>query len=242
VSRMVLALVLAVALPGCLLVNPPSAHMQGGGLTPVPATQFCAEMARVACTGYLSCCDTATLDMPTCVSSIQSNCAMGFGPIIIDPRTGYSETVAAEVLAEGEALVADCSIDIVAWYSARMGLQRVLQGTVPGGGVCSMSASDVPAYFSCSDLDQGCIGSGMNFACRDRLATGMPCFVAPDCVETDYCMGGAPILGFPGRCAPREAIGAPCGADGDCSTYLCTPMAPRTCAALDQQSAYCGLR
>jgi len=249
-----IALALAV-LPGCLALNAPSAHMTGSadgggiddgstgdaGLTPVSATDFCTRIAEVACSGYLSCCDTHMGDMPSCVTSLSMRCSSELGPVLTDARAGYDPNVAAQVIAEGQMLVGSCRVEIVNWYNSRTGLQRVFQGTFPGGAMCSMSASDLAAYFSCHDLMQGCIGSGSNFHCTARLQTGMPCFVGPDCVDGDYCMGGAPLIGIAGHCAQRENNGSTCMADGDCMSYLCnTTVTPHRCALLDRQSAYCG--
>lgn len=244
----------ALSLSGCLAVNPPSAHMGGtgsdggvgdGGLAGIPVGSFCPEIARIACAGYETCCPSPTIDTPMCESLFTDTCNRGLGPILLDAKAGYSETVAAQVAAEGQALIASCDIGIVAWYNSRAGLQRVFQGTIAGGDVCATRADDAAAYFSCMNLVQGCIGSAGNFHCTARLATGMTCHADPDCVEGDYCQGSAPgsnpIFGLPGHCAPREANGAPCTANGACMTYLCDTMGTHQCVALDQPRAYCGL-
>jgi hypothetical protein len=183
--------------------------------------------------------------MAMCVSAFTDSCNHALGPVLLDARTGYSETVAAQVIAEGQALVAACDMGIVAWYSSRAGLQRVMQGTVAGGDVCTTHADDAAAYFSCMNLAQGCIGSSGNFHCTMRLATGMSCHVDADCVEADYCQGATPgsnpIFGFPGTCQPREATGLPCTTNSACMTYLCDTMGTHQCADLSAGTAYCGL-
>lgn len=252
-SRLAILAALAFALTGCLAVNPPSAHMGGAasdagpgdaGLARIAVGSFCPQMAQVACTGYESCCPSHSIDMMACVSALTDVCNHGLGPILLDARTGYSETVAAQVIAEGQALVATCDPGIVAWYSSRAGLQRVMQGTIAGGDSCTTRADDGAAYFSCMNLEQGCIGSGTSFHCTARVPTGMTCHTDADCVEGDYCQGAVagsnPILGLPGHCALREAIGHACTTDSACETYLCDTTTAHQCAALNSMNAYCG--
>lgn len=251
----VLALALALAAPGCLLVEPPSGHMGGAasdagppdsGLAPVSATAACGEIAMVACEGYETCCDSHSISMNDCITALQSACDRQLGPIFRDPKAGYDPEIAAEVVAEGRALVATCDLGVVPWYHARSGLQRVLQGTVAPSQQCATSADDAAAYFSCMDFSNGCIGDASSgFYCAARRATGFACHTDLDCVEADYCEGAPgsnPIFGLPGRCQPRLAVGTACTIDAACATYLCDTRTTHQCAAVTQQTAYCGLQ
>ena len=69
--RRSLAALLALAVGGCSLVNPPSDHLP----EPVAAEDFCAEYASIMCDGVLTCCPSAAggpdrvTTMPTVRSS-----------------------------------------------------------------------------------------------------------------------------------------------------------------------------
>jgi len=251
VRRIVLASFLVLG--GCLVVDAPSNHMGGdsdasapdASLLPVPATAACASVAAVACQGYESCCDTHSVSMSDCVSAIQTSCAQHIGPLLADSRTGYDPDVAAEVLAEGQMLVAHCDPGIVAWYSSRGGLERVFQGTVAGGRTCATMANDAAAYFSCRDLMYGCIGDASSgFTCSMRRDNGLACHVDADCVDADYCEGlspgSNPVFGLPGRCQRRLAPGSSCTTASACMSYVCDTNGTHQCVAATRQAAYCG--
>ncbi len=252
-KRVLVPAALAALVPGCLLVNPPSAHMGGGDagapvdaatLQPIPIEEFCLRVAQAACTAYEDCC---TLDplvpLADCVNAVSSSCSDDIYPIVRDPVTGYDPMVAAQVIAEGRAIAAnDCSTDIVNWYSSRRGLLRVMQGTIGDGMSCDVGTNVVAKYFSCRNPAFGCIAqAGGAFNCLERRPTGQPCFTEQDCVEADYCEGGLPLIGVPGMCALRRPVGATCTTHGDCSTRLCdTTPTPHVCVATSQGAAYCG--
>jgi hypothetical protein len=245
---------IALALPGCLLVTPPSGHMSGdagmpgndANLAPVSATAACGEIATVACTGYENCChDGHTVTMNDCITYLQTSCDSRLGAVFRDARTGYDPDIAAEVLAEGRALVAACDPGIIAWYNSRNGLQRAMQGTVGPSLLCASHGDDTPAFFSCSDFTTGCIGdNAAGYYCSQRRTTGLQCHSDQDCIADDYCEGmpgSNPILGLPGQCQRRRANGMSCTTDGACDSYLCDTMTAHACVAVTATNAYCGL-
>jgi hypothetical protein len=225
-------------LGGCFVVNDPSDHQE---LSAVSADDFCAEFAAVVCDAHQRCCSTADPDREACVTNWSAICAAGVGSLAADPRTGYDGTVAAEVLAEGETLSASCSVDVVPWFESRMGFQRVLSGTVAGGDECTpRNALDIPAYFSCTELDQACVqvAAGRSI-CADLLGQGDPCHRHFDCAEGLYCEGGGTFT--EGNCEPRLPEGEPCTANEACASQVCDTAGTMTCVVPDPDVVYCAL-
>lgn len=247
-KRALVLVALAITVPGCLLVNPPSGRMGGdagsSALTPIPIDELCLRVAQAACGAYEDCCTLEPrVAVADCVNAVSASCGRDVYPIVRDPVAGYDPMVAAEVIAEGRAIAAnDCSTDIIAWYSSRNGLLRVMQGTIGDGMSCDVGDNALAKYFSCTNPAFGCIAqSGGTFNCLARRQTGQPCFTEQDCVETDFCQGGAPLIGFPGTCAVRLGVGETCTADPDCATRYCDQqVTPHVCGALTQDIAYCG--
>jgi hypothetical protein len=224
----------ALASTGCTLVNAPGEHR-----APISAADFCGPYARVACEAHYDCCPASrqiTLSFDECVDAISRECAMGFGPLAIDPRTGYSPEAAARIVAEGRSYVATCDVGIRDWYTEREGFQSVLEGSVAGGEPCGTpSLSDFAPIFSCERRDQACVqGTGSEFECLARRGVGERCLLYWDCEPAMYCAG---IFGF-GTCQPRLALGAVCGNDVDCQSLVCVAG---TCQARTVEEIYCEL-
>lgn len=250
-KRALVVLALVVALPGCLLVNPPSARMGGdagaadaSALTPIPLDELCLRVAQASCGAYEDCCTVEPrVALADCVNAVSASCSQDLYPIVRDPVAGYDPRIAAEVIAEGRAIAAnDCSTDIIAWYSSRSGLLRVMQGTVGDGMSCNVGENPLAKYFSCRNPAFGCIAqAGGTFNCLERRPAGQPCFTEQDCVEADFCQGGFPLIGVPGTCALRLDVGETCNESADCATRACDTQAmPHVCVALTQDTAYCG--
>ncbi len=228
--------VFACLLVGCSLVNAPDDHRPGGGLEPVPATAFCGGLAEAICDGYLDCCSTAAGERDACILQEQADCNDKLGGLLLDPRAGYDARVAPEVLAEGRTYATRCDVAISGWVTDRTGFFRVLRGTVDPGAECTpMNLFDLPAYFSCRELDQACVPEGLfgpSF-CRDLRMIGGPCNTHNDCVDDLYCDAGR-------MCAPELANGSACRDGNDCasqacSAAVCSDPTPDTvyCSALD---------
>jgi hypothetical protein len=224
-------------LPGCFLVNDPGDHQT----KQVPADEFCGEFADVVCDAHLRCCSTATVAREQCVSNWTSICANQVGSLSLDPRTGYDPALAAEVLAEGRALTAECSVEVSAWFESRSGFQRVLAGTVAGGGECTpKNLLDFPAYFSCIERDQACVQVASNRSiCAELRPEGDPCHAASDCAEGLWCDGGGPLT--EGACAPTLAEGEPCTGNQQCESLVCDTDATGRCVIPEPDVIYCTL-
>lgn len=211
---------LLVLLAGCSLINDPDDHRPGGGLDPVPATEFCGGFAEVACDAFLDCCSTAAVDRDACILEEQADCNDRLRGLLLDPRTGYDPRVASEVLEEGRSFVTSCDVSITGWGANRTGFVRMFRGSVDPGGECTpMNVVDLPAYFSCRELDQACVSEGLfgSSFCRDLQTTGGRCNLDSDCVDDLYC---APMMGG-GTCAPVLATGEPCMEASDCASQFC---------------------
>lgn len=226
------ASVLGMLLAGCSVVNAPGDHRE-----PLSPTEFCQVYAEISCRGYLDCCPTAVeFPLEDCVRSAANDCAVEFGGLAIDPRTGYSEEEAARVAWEGSALVDDCSLELADWVVRRDGFQSVLQGTIAGGERCDVPSpprpEDVAPIFSCASRDQACVLSGSVWQCSARRGVGEPCFLTWDCEDGLYCTG---LIG--GSCQPRQADGAGCAGNDACASLACRAL---RCVPRTAETVYCG--
>lgn len=229
----------SLLLGACSIVNDAGDHQQ---LEPVPVEELCADFSVLACDAYLGCCDAATVTPEDCRSRWASGCADLVGELATDPRTGYDARAAAEVLAELQAFGETCSLEVLVWRDSRSGLQRVLSGTVPGGGDCTPSnALDRAAYFSCDDLDQACFPqAGVDtYTCADRSEIGGSCslYVPYACAEGLRC-DGATVL-TPGLCAARLEDGQPCGSNQSCVSLYCDTETTGLCVTPTAEAVYC---
>jgi hypothetical protein len=244
-----------LALSGCSIVNDPAQHMGGmadGGVDAtvprVEGSALCTRLITLQCEQYVRCCSSAPMDfdVPGCIESLLPPCRDGIGAYLADERTGYDPEIAAEALAEGEALSAACSLDIARWVATREGLFRSFAGTVPAAGDCTpTSATDVATFVSCDRLDYACTPAlGDRFLCAPRVGAGASCFLDNDCVEGLACIRSVPLDPATGRCGDRLAAGAVCRQSTDCESYYChvpTGLMVGTCAAATQDNVYCGV-
>ncbi len=236
--RWCLALALAF---GCSVVNDPDDHRPGGDLEPIPAERFCAEVVQVLCEGHVDCCSMPGMDLASCVADLTPKCNERIGPFLLDPRTGYDSRVAAEVSEEGQGYVATCDTALAPWAGDRMGLLRVLRGTVEPGGECTPDDwLDFAALYSCEDLSQACVSSGLGNPsfCVDLGEEGDNCRRNDDCLGSLYCAGFQAFVSE-GTCTPELANGAECDEASDCASTVCGESG--TCEALSQESLYCSL-
>lgn len=233
-------LVLALAL-GCSVVNDPDDHRPGGDLEPIPAERFCGEVAQVLCRGHVDCCSAPATDFDSCVSEVSTQCTNRVGSILLDPRTGYDARVAAEVSEEGQGYVDGCDTALAPWAADRMGFLRVLRGTVEPGGDCTPDGwLDFAALYSCEDLGQACVSSGLGNPsyCVDLGAEGDSCRSNGDCLAAFYCEGFQAFVSE-GTCTPELANGEACDEASDCASTVCGESG--TCEALSEESLYCSL-
>jgi hypothetical protein len=232
-------LVLALCF-GCSVVNDPDDHRPGGDLEPIPAERFCAEVVQVLCEGHVDCCSTPTMDLESCVRDLTPKCTERIGSFLLDPRTGYDSRVAAEVRVEGFGYVATCDTELAPWAGDRMGLLRVLRGTVEPGGECTPDGwLDFAALYSCEDLGQACVSSGLGNPsfCVDLGEEGDNCRNNDDCLGSLYCEGFQAFVSE-GTCMPELVNGEGCDEPTDCASGVCESM---TCEPLSQESLYCAL-
>lgn len=259
--------VACLVLAGCSIVNDPGRH-QGGqpaldagrdaaphqdagtdaGPPLLPANEFCRAYAEVYCEGYFGCCSAAERPedaFDECVSNAQYACSNGtdatgpvLGIIVADPRTGYDPRIAAEVIAEGRALVADCSTDLLRWTTERMGLQRGLTGSIEAGAECTPGPFvglrfDFAALFSCEGTNRACVERSGQWDCLTRRDVDASCRLYWDCLDGLYCTNG--VLG--GTCQPRKANGGACSSGVECESLFCNRLG--LCADPTQDDVYC---
>jgi len=226
---------------GCSVVNDLDDHRPGGDLEPIPAERFCGEVVRVLCEGHLDCCSMPTVEADDCVTDLSRQCNDRIGPFLLDPRTGYDSRVAAEVVEEGEGYVRSCDTALAPWAGDRMGLLRVLRGTVEAGGDCTPDDwLDFAALYSCEDLSQACVSSGLGNPsfCVDLGEEGDSCRQNDDCLGAYHCEGFVPFISE-GTCEPELVNGEPCDEPTDCASGVCGES--ETCEALSEESLYCSL-
>jgi hypothetical protein len=220
-----------------------------GGPRMVQGQDVCTELAVLYCDAYFDCCSAAATRTETafdmCLSDVSASCASGDGngpaiaSLVADPRTGYDPQVAGEVLTEGEALVASCSLDLLRWTAERSGFQRVLTGTIARGEACTPRdvvppGADYPALFSCEGTDSACVAGGGRWSCLARQPAGASCVLYWDCEDGHFCQG-VPFLGA--TCQPRKANGMPCSGAIECVSLFCSDA--MMCETPTQDDVYC---
>lgn len=235
-SAMMVGLSLAL---GCSFVNDLDDHRPGGGLEPIAAEAFCAEVAQIMCEGHVDCCPMPSVEVDPCVTDLTRKCSDRLGGILLDPRTGYDARVAAEVSVEGRGYTSSCDSSLASWAGDRTGLLRVLRGTVEPGGECTPEGwLDFAAAYSCEDLGQGCVsGAAGRSYCVDLGREGDTCRTNDDCLGAFYCEGFMPFVSE-GTCMPELPNGAACDESTDCQSLVCEGG---MCRPLNQESLYCAL-
>lgn len=239
------ALIVALFLGGCTLLNDPGMHM--GNVRDAPALDaerviyddFCDRYADLACRGMQECCMAGAPN--NCVDVLTRTCDETVARNLLrDGRTGYDPVIAAEVFAEAEALVATCDPAILDW--ARDSLFRMLTGTRAAGAVCSPDTEvpfDTPTLYSCAD-DNACIFNGIDrWTCQTPVGRGGACYLDTDCVEGLWCSRSST------GCAERLPVGAACDPDLDGCQGVCVcddgTCASGRCFAPTANAIYCNL-
>lgn len=226
-----LALVAALAAPACTLVLDSDRHQSD--VVPVPATQFCAQLAAMGCASVRDCCMRPDLDLASCTQAVAVECANDFGALGIDPRTGYDDVQAGFALAEARELAATCDPALYAWINAPTGFRSALAGTVPYGGSCDPTLMDTTPLLSCAD-DGVCTLMGTEWFCNPPVPRGEECSFDGACEPGLRCTALVQFIGT-GSCQPLKAVGADCTRDSECETYLCDT----TCRDATVVEAYC---
>lgn len=223
-------------LSACSLVLDTDRHRSD--VVPIEATEFCGELADIACTGLRDCCPQPGLDFDACTRRASSDCASDFGVLGLDPRTGYDSGLAGLALAEARGLVAACDPAIETWSSSPLGIQRVLTGTIPFGETCDPNFLDVANLFACAD-DGVCTQMGTaadpDWACAPATAEGEECTYDAVCEPGLRCSAAVQFV-TTGTCQPLKANGQPCGRNSECETLSCET----TCRDATNEEAYCG--
>ncbi len=238
--------IVALGASGCVLVNDPSQHV--GGTEPIPPSELCSRLVTLQCEQYVRCCGTAPpdFDIDACISGYLRACEESVGPYLAYSRTGYDPILAAEAIAEGEALSSTCSLEITHWATARGGLFRAFRGTVPVGDDCTpRDAMDVASLMTCRGVENACVPMvAERFVCVRRVGRGEFCFLNGDCEDGLACMRTMPLDPTSGRCTDRLSAGAVCRQATDCESYYCdipTGVMVGTCVAATQDNLYCGV-
>ncbi len=220
----------------------------GEGFTP---EQACAELGLLVCGAVLRCCPILIgytqerLDelRTRCLASYEASCMENLVPVLADPRTGFDPVRAATVIAEGNALAADCNLGYADWTTSfERGLYSAMHGTIETGGTCTYEEG--AGLFSCRD--GACLPAPITFApvCADRACEGEPC--VGDYDLADYGCGDELFCAPSGSgfaCARRLVEGATCTRDTQCASRLCLGAveggAPGACAARTIDNVYC---
>lgn len=225
-------LLVLVLLSGCSVVNDSSDHRGGvaadagrdadAAPSPIEVADLCSALVAVYCEARIACCPAAEgEDVDQCRAERMRACQDVYGEVAADPQTGYDPEEAARVIAEGEALAAECDTDIVEWFLTRDGLVRMLEGTIQENRTCSIFDA---TYFAC-DKPLICKVQGLGTQCLDEAKKGDAC-------ATDYeCK-------FPLQCEDRECAepireGGACQSPLDCESLSCgagMTCEPRTTA------------
>jgi hypothetical protein len=235
------ALVL-VLVAGCSVVNDPDRHRgapSDGGLPPIAAGDACDEVALVMCGAYETCCPTRTETREECETRVLARCEQTIEPYLLDPRTGYGEARAAEVLLRARELASSCDTDIAQFFV--YDLLTILEGTNPRGGVCITLAqaldNDFAGIFSCRRSDElvcrpreAPLG---DWICQGESAEGGACNNVIHCERGLYCVGGSFLA--TGTCMPQLRNGTACVTSDQCQSLNCLAM---TCQPIDE-SIYC---
>jgi hypothetical protein len=73
-------------LAACTIVLDTDRHRSD--VVPIDATDFCAELADIACTGRRDCCPQPDVDFDVCLRMVASDCAMNYGGLRARPAHG----------------------------------------------------------------------------------------------------------------------------------------------------------
>lgn len=223
-------------LSACSLVLDTDRHRSN--VVPIDATEFCAELADIACTGLRDCCPQPALDFDACTRTAATDCASDFGALGLDPRTGYDPGRAGLSLAEARGFVAACDPAIETWTSSPLGFQRILAGTIPFGDTCDPNFLDVANVFACAD-DGVCTQMGTvanpDWQCAPPTSLGDECTYDGVCEPGLRCSAAFQFV-TTGTCQPLKANGQPCGRNSECETFVCDTV----CRDATNEQAYCG--
>ena len=223
-------------LAACTIVLDTDRHRSD--VVPIDATDFCAELSDIACTGRRDCCPQPDVDFDVCLRMVASDCAMNYGAYALDQRTGYDPGQAGLALADARELVAACDPGIETWMLSPLGFQRVLAGTIPLGETCDPNILDFPTLFACED-DGVCTQMGNaanpNWVCAPPAALGGECTFDGMCEPGLRCSAPFQLI-TTGTCQPPKPNGEACGRASECETFVCDT----TCRDATNDEAYCG--
>ena len=216
---------------------------------PVPAADFCSEMAAIVCRANVTCCGGVTggEEGETCATQQLEACEGSVLPLLEDPRTGYVPERGGAYL-DGLATKAD---GCFAEPPALDDLLVVFEGT--GAVDADCTPADVNdagelrvAQLSCGDgstchLYRRSDGSPLG-VCEPREDAA--CSHRFDCSAGEWC--SLPSDWEPGRwgdCRPLKADGWACSSDLECGSHYCErgtcapPHEERYCAATTYRGA-----
>jgi len=223
-------------LTACTIVLDTDRHRSD--VVPIAATDFCAELADIACTGRRDCCPQPDLDFDMCLRGVATDCAADYGAYALDQRTGYDPGQAGLALAEARELVAACDPGVETWTLSPLGFQRSLAGSIPLGEPCDPNPFDVPNLFACLD-DGVCTQMGTaanpNWVCAPPTALGGECTYDGMCEPGLRCSTAVQLI-VAGTCQPLKPTGEACGRASECETFVCDT----TCRDATNEEAYCG--
>jgi len=181
-------------------------------------SNFCAEIAEVACHNMYQCCaegeieDLLGVSEPRtelqCREDLTRFCERGSGNSLADSIKNGRVTLDANRLNDClDTIVApdDSCAAVVAelpWKQACM--QSAFVGTVATGGACFFAhdCAGAPENAYCA----------ANQKCTQKPTAGFPCSSSNPCANAFYCNAGV--------CAPRLAAGAPCTSTLQCDMDL----------------------
>jgi hypothetical protein len=200
----------------------------GGGASAVKLADLPAKVAEAACTVTETCLGPVTQPGVDCVETTRQKIAEGefslFQSAIDAKRISYDGT---KVTACTDALKkAGC--DLLTQRIASL-CADVIQGTVDGGGTCSLNAECRKGLF-CERAKAGpggAIEASCPGKCTELLASGQPCATSDECKDGLVCSHS--------KCAEPVKEGAACSKDTgpDCLPNLACVGTPGTCKAFD---------
>lgn len=181
-------------------------------------------------------------------------CSSAVGACLPDCRLGFScgtsldcDQATGACVPGSQAVGAACSLDAECKSGLCTPEQTAGSGKQWEGGYCTQSCSTsapCPQGSSCVTYDDGssyCASAcGASSDCRSGYAcSGSAKVCLPDCRQGWSCGTALTCDSVTGSCAGKMLdIGAPCVANADCSTGLCTP-AQSTSAGTTWSGGYC---
>ena len=208
--------------------------------------ELCDEIARPFCEAKAACCDTFTVDdVPACVVEFKAGCNATIGMYVLDPRLGFNEEAAQDVLDRFVEVTDSCDVDDTIAVFLH-GLLTVIDGTVSRGGTCTPSLMDVIPAVSC--IDTVCLSDGLfnPWTCGDPRSDGAPCVTYLECERGLRCDARS----F--TCASLLSNGAECQSSTDCESQFCrrvtagedgacaSPSVECRCATPTNDEIFCG--